>query len=721
MPKLPDLFVNAVSTWDGKALAKGQKQIGGFEKSVKNLAKAFGVTFGAAALAQFGKASVKAFAEDEAATVRLTKAVNNLGLGFEDTRIKQFISDLEASAHVADDILRPAFQSLISTTGSVTKSQDLLNLALEISAGTGIDAGEVAKDLSLAYLGQTKSLTKYNTGLTKTELAAAGFLTIQEKLTAQYSGSNAARLDTYSGKVAAVQIAYGNLQETVGGALVDAFMKLAGDTTVDDLTDSVDNLADSLAAVVELTGAVATPFVGLAKLFNNASMAYTKLLYKATGTAFMGDKRDRQYGGAAADKYRAIEEKANAKARAKAEAEAAKRQKEILALQKKSELAKKNELSLSKAAAEFDSNRISIAAALRNTYDKETRLRLEALMAIEDEKGDLALSKLRELGLLQEATDARKLAGIKTISDENLFALNARLLKELQVINDSQMAEKDKEIAREEAFKKYNAAIIMAGGLAAEESYKESTRIQLNQIEKLAALSKTESAARTGILLVQAEELNAINVVKNAQAAADAQRMANLQSYIAALKSLGSVSTGAGTLSTSGGVDPALTAAIAAAKKAQDEALAAKAKLDKATGDAIEAAAAAAESASKIAAESAAALSELADAVAAEKDATAAQTLGETSAALAELADALAAELDATGTIGSMPELESLAAEGLLPTYTEVPTGGAFDRDYTINITAGVIASQDEFTALLQDTIQQLNRNGDPLTTAGIA
>jgi len=41
--KLPDLFVNAVTTFDGKALTKGQKQITGFEKTVKNLAKSFGL------------------------------------------------------------------------------------------------------------------------------------------------------------------------------------------------------------------------------------------------------------------------------------------------------------------------------------------------------------------------------------------------------------------------------------------------------------------------------------------------------------------------------------------------------------------------------------------------------------------------------------------------------------------------------------------------------
>jgi hypothetical protein len=40
-------------------------------------------------------------------------------------------------------------------------------------------------------------------------------------------------------------------------------------------------------------------------------------------------------------------------------------------------------------------------------------------------------------------------------------------------------------------------------------------------------------------------------------------------------------------------------------------------------------------------------------------------------------------------------------------------------RAYNITINAGAIASQDEFTTLLQDTIQKINRDGDPLLVAG--
>jgi hypothetical protein len=656
MAKLPDLFVNAVTTFDGKALAKGQKQIGGFEKSVKNLAKAFGVTFGAAAITQFGKASVKAFAEDEAATVRLTKAVENLGLGFEDVRITRFIADLEKSAAVADDVLRPAFQSLISTTGSVTKSQDLLNLALEISAGTGIDAAEVAKDLGLAYLGQTRGLAKYNTGLSRTELTATDFLTIQEKLTAQYSGQNAARLDTYAGKVGAVQIAYGNLQETVGGALIDAFAKLAGDTTTEDLTESVDNLADSLASVVKLTGAVATPFVGLAKLFNDASMAYTKFLFKVTGTAFRGVVADRQFGGAAAERYKATEEAANAKARAKAEADAAKRQKELLALQKKSALVEKNKLSLSKAAAVFDTNRISIAAALRATYDKDTILRLEALQAIEEDNGDLALKKINELAALQKNTDMAKLAGITQISEATLTALNTQLLTELKAINDSKMAEKDKEAARDIAFGKYNAAITAAGDLAAKESYSERVQIQLTEIARLASLSKTTNASLTLTKLRESEELSMIDRVAAAQKRADEARLKALQDYLNLLSKVGAGS-GTSGLTNIGGTNFVTGPVISTT-----------AILD---------------------------------------------TVAKTAAATAKLSG----DISATEFYTSLTPSQQADLGGYSPTMNY---GSGYPATYNINISAGVIAQQDEFTTLVQDTIQRLNRGGDPLTTAGI-
>jgi hypothetical protein len=691
MRNLPSLVVSAVSTWDGKALSKGEKQIGGFSKGVKSLGKALGAAFSVTAIVAFGKASVKAFAEDEKAAVRLTRTVNNLGLGFENTRITKFIADLEKTANVSDDVLRPAFQSLLTTTGSVEKSQKMLALALDVSAGSGEDVTTVANDLANAYVGNTKGLAKYRLGLTKAELAGKGFNEIQELLNAQFSGQNAARLDTYEGKMAALSVSFGNMQETVGKGLVEAFQILAGDGGIEGATTAMEKFGEKAADVLVGTASYVDKLLdklnslgGKGGGFDWVSLIPILGGYLGSGGVLdaleaEGRKvtgKDRQYGGAYADKYNAEKEAAAAKARAAAEAAAAKRQKELLALQKKSALAEKNKLSLSKAASVFDTQRISIAAALKATYDKDTRLRLEALMAIEEDNGELALKKITELGLLQQATDAQKLAGIKTISDKTLEALNTQLLEELKVINTSKMAEGDKELAREEAFKKYNAALTAAGELAAKESYSERVQIQLTEIAKLASLSNTNNAAITLGKIRESAELSMIDRIAKAQKAADDARMKALQEYAAAL---GRIGTGGGavggvTSTTPGSPSgPAATIADVKAKEAED-----------------------------------------AVKYFAEKVTNAFQTV-EDSAAFNALVNAYAG-----GAINSFNAGEFRANEGAA--YGGLSRGGAYDRDvsYTLNFTTGVIAQPDEFATLLQDTIQKLNRGGDPLTVAGI-
>jgi hypothetical protein len=225
----------------------------------------------------------------------------------------------------------------------------------------------------------------------------------------------------------------------------------------------------------------------------------------------------------------------NDAARKKAEAAAAKRAKDLAAANAKSAKAEKAKLALTKASAAFDSTRISIAAALRATYDKETKLRLEALMLIEEDKGEAALKKIDELAKFQKNADMQRLAGVEEISNATLQSLNTQLLTELKVINDSKMAEGNKELAREEAFKKYNAAITAAGTLAAKESYNERVQIQLTEIARLASISKTSSAANTANLLLESSELKMIDRVAKAQAEADRARLDSLNAYLAAL------------------------------------------------------------------------------------------------------------------------------------------------------------------------------------------
>ena len=555
MAKLPDLYVNAVTTFDGKALTKGQKQIAGFEKNVKNLAKAFGLTFSAAALAQYGKNAVKAFAAEDAQVKQLTQSLKNLGLSFATQDVKQYLDVLEQATGVNKDQLQPALQKILQTTGDIAKSQEILALALDTSAGSGQDLASVSQVLAQAYVGNNRGLRTLNIGLTQAEIKTANFADIQEKLLKIFGGQAAVAADTYTGKLNKLTIAAENASEEIGRGLIGALEGLAGaDGNLDPLIDKMNKLSVATGDFISV-------------LFGGKTKdGYS--LKDALDIVFSGGVKG--FGNRSLSASNQDTQRADAAAAAKATAEAAKREKERLALLKKQALLEKNKLSLSKAAAVFDTNRISIAAALRATYDKETILRLEALQAIEEDNGELALKKINELAALQKNTDMAKLAGIAQVSEATLSALNTQLLTELAAIDKSKMAEKDKEAARDIAFGKYNAAITAAGDLAAKESYSERVQIQLTEIAKLASLSKTTNAGLTLTKLRESEELSMIDRVAAAQKKADEARLKALQDYIALLGKVGTGGNTAGLTSSGvGSLIPATTVVDTVGKMAE--------------------------------------------------------------------------------------------------------------------------------------------------------
>jgi hypothetical protein len=547
--------INIGSKLDGKGFKQAETASDKLGKKVKTLAKTFAVTFSAAAMLSYGKNAVKAFAENEKSAKRLETVLKNLGLAFDTDVIEKNLGDISAKFGYEGEVLREAFQKLITATGSTTKSQDLLNLSLDVAAGSGQDLLTVNQDLAALYVGNTKGLRKYNLGLSQTELKTLDFNEAVKLLTQTFAGAGAAELETYSGKMRVLKEAAGNAQEIIGAGLIDAISKLGDDKSVENLAKNMETAAKNTADVIRGIGVLAAKLKSIPG-FDGKDWEY---VYNISWFKFLADlgkkstapgmRGDQEYGGVYADRFNAQKETANAKARAKAEADAAKRQKELLALQKKSAIAEKNKLALSKAAAVFDTTRVSLTAALKATYDKETRLRLEALMAIEEDNGDLALKKISELAALQKNADLAKLAGIKEISDSTLLAINTQLLNELGAINKSKMAEGDKELAREEAFKKYNAAITEAGQLAAKEQYSERVQIQLTEIARLASQSNTTSALKTQVLLREQAELSMIDRVAKAQAAADAARLKSLQEYLNLLGKAGGGSAGG----TSGG------------------------------------------------------------------------------------------------------------------------------------------------------------------------
>jgi hypothetical protein len=666
--------INIGSKLDGKGFKQAETASDKLGKKVKTLAKTFAVTFGAAAMLSYGKNAVKAFAENEKSAKRLEMVLKNIGLGFDTAAVEKNLGDISAKFGYEGEILRESFQKLVTVTGDTAKAQDLLNLSLDVAAGSGQDLLTVNQDLAGVLVGNTKGLRKYNLGLTQTELQTLDFNDAVALLTKTFAGAGAAELETYAGKMRVLKEAADNAQEIIGKGLVDAISKLGDDDSVATLAANMETAALNTADVIRGIGVLAEKLKTIPG-FDSKDWEY---VYNISYLKFIKDlgKEDRLKPrpfttpltiSGSTDYQAKID-----KERAKALAEAIKREKERLALLKKSALAEKNKLSLSKAAAVFDTNRISIAAALQATYDKDTRLRLEALMAIEDDNGELALKKINELAALQKNADMAKLAGVTQISEATLAAINTQLLTELKAINDSKMAEGEKEQARQIAFGKYNAAITAAGELAAKESYSERVQIQLTEIAKLASLSKTSNAALTLTKLRESEELSMIDRVAAAQKRADDARLSALQTYI-------------NTLAKAGTGPSANTAAIQKMTPSEAEIALAKEPVSVAT------------------ALTPAQISGI-------RYAAQAQDAYEKSLSQISLTDAIAQGSLTQGLNAGL----SLAAASSGARYAAQAAA-----TYNLNFNTGVIAQPDEFATLLQDTIQKLNRGGDPLTVAG--
>jgi len=418
---MSNIRIDIASEFKDKGFKQADKATTGLDKKLSILGKTLVGVLSVRAITQFGKAAVTAFSEDEQAAVRLSQSLKNLGLAFENTGVTQFISDLEAASGVLDDSLRPAMQSLLMTTGSVAKSQELMALALDMSRASGIDVATVAKDLSKAYVGQARSLSKYNTGLSQVELRTKSFGELQEFLNNQFAGQNAAYLETYAGKVSVLNVAYANMQETIGEGLVDAFEILSGDQGIGAGTKAMDRFAESVA---NTTRGIATLIDGFKDVRAYGStvvdfvkeLAAEKSLFGAI--AALGEKNKPLFfpaGGLGA--------KAEEAARKKAEAEEARRQKELLALTKKQVKAqqelnkkKKEEGILGELAKRFELDRIQIAAALGGQINDVERLRLELMQAILDE--DVKRAIILEGQLIKAEAAAAELALLLDSLDE---------------------------------------------------------------------------------------------------------------------------------------------------------------------------------------------------------------------------------------------------------------------------------------------------------------
>lgn len=208
-----------------KAAQKDIAKLGkNMDKFAKNVTRAFGVA--AAAVGAFaikvGKDAVQAAIADQKSQVLLANSLRNTtgATNAAITAVENYISKLQLQVGVADDELRPALSKLAAVTGNVAAAQDLLGVALDVSAFSGADLGSAVSAVTRALQGNFRGLQKLVPSLDAATLKSKNFAAIMAEVQQTTQGAAAARADTLEYRLQIMRIRFNEILETLGYALL---------------------------------------------------------------------------------------------------------------------------------------------------------------------------------------------------------------------------------------------------------------------------------------------------------------------------------------------------------------------------------------------------------------------------------------------------------------------------------------------------------------------
>jgi hypothetical protein len=469
---MANVMIDIAAEFTGnKAFKQAETSTDKLTKNVKKLAGAFGIAFGTQQILAYGKAAVKAAAEDEKAQKQLALALKNVGLGRDAASSEAYIQSLQSEFGIIDDLLRPAYQTLAIATRDSAESQRLLNLSLDISAATGKDLSAVTTALSRAYLGNNTALTRLGVGISKADLKTKSFVDITEELAKTFAGAATESANSFAGQMAKLEVASANVQEILGKGIIDSLIILSGNTSVEELATDMEtaatNAAAFLATLSKIVRTINAPLMavsGSLAAFVEKTSPFVNLIVEGDPSGFM-KKKPKPFSTpmSISGQVQVKQQKQITKLtqqQAVAQSKITKDKKLQAALDKAN-------LALNKGSEVFDMDKIQIAAALTNQAEqlgkatssaqvlqiandtarlnvKRSILALEDAIASKDEAAITAATAklnadLRILGALSGQN--LKLQDIKSILDSlkpkdliNLANLDAAIAKMMELL-----------------------------------------------------------------------------------------------------------------------------------------------------------------------------------------------------------------------------------------------------------------------------------------------
>ena len=265
-------------------LGDASKLSGALKSSSRSVGKwggpiAKGAMFAAAGLATGAAAAGVALvgmgknaAADAQAQRRLAITLKNTAKATKGqiAQTEDWISKTASATGVTDDQLRPAMERLTRSTGDVGKAQRDMNLALNISAGTGKSVEAVAAALAKGNDGNTASLARLGLKVKDSSGRMKSMKQISKDLAKQFKGQMAGAADSVQGKIARLTNNWDEMKEGIGAKLLPVASKLSDwmlKTGMPAIQGVVDVISKAAGPALEMLSGAFDKGGGLAEYF----------------------------------------------------------------------------------------------------------------------------------------------------------------------------------------------------------------------------------------------------------------------------------------------------------------------------------------------------------------------------------------------------------------------------------------------------------------------
>ncbi len=426
---------------------KAAKATTGLDATFKRLGKTIAGVFAARQIIAFGRASVNAFSEAEREANMLRSQLTGINLAFATPVVDDYIDKLELLTGRAGGDLTTAFNSLSLATQDITKAQQMLNLALDISAATGKDLTTVSGALQRAYKGEVTAIARLRVGLTTAELKGKKFAFVVRELERRFSGSSLRAAGSFGTSIDRLRRSVEQAQEAIGEGFVKGLQKSG--KSIEETQEDIIALGKAIGETAAAFTTLVTGMTSQLEKFLNSS-AYTKFrdaidfLFRQANFVVTGELLvPKNSAMEAGNRRRAAEKAAAAELRARNQIlkQEKKNAETLKKIKTEEEKRRKIQEARKRAQTIFDMENIQIVAAMQGKIDGEQRMRLTTLLALNTENYTAAeklsdiivrlnAPALANLGVLIQAGDTiddvikklitsqAKLAGLQLMAED---------------------------------------------------------------------------------------------------------------------------------------------------------------------------------------------------------------------------------------------------------------------------------------------------------------